>query len=73
VAVIGVPDAEWGEAVVACFPGGGKAAPDLVRASAALAPHERPKRMVAIAPWPRTTHGKIDRAALRAAAAAPRA
>jgi O-succinylbenzoic acid--CoA ligase len=70
VAVIGVPDAEWGEAVVACYPGGGTVVPDLRRASAALAAHERPKRAVAIVPWPRTAHGKIDRGALRAAAMA---
>lgn len=72
VAVIGVPDAEWGEAVVACYPGGATAAPDLGRAAAGLAAHERPKRAVAIAPWPRTVHGKIDRVALRTAAMAAR-
>ncbi len=65
VAVIGVPDAEWGQAVVACYPEGGRA-PDVTRAAAALAPHARPKRFVAIRDWPRNVQGKIDRGALQA-------
>ncbi len=70
VAVIGLPDAEWGEVVVACYPAGGDRRPDAVRAAAALAPHQRPKRFVAVAPWPRNAQGKVNRAELRAAAAA---
>ncbi|MBL9212271.1 MAG: AMP-binding protein [Opitutaceae bacterium] len=66
LAVIGVPDPEWGEVVVACFPAAGTV-PDLERAVAALAPHQRPKRFVALATWPRTAQGKVNRAALRAA------
>lgn len=62
VAVLGVPDPEWGEAVVACFPAG--RSPDTARAVAALAPHARPKRFVPIRDWPRNAQGKIDRAAL---------
>ncbi len=65
VAVIGVPDAEWGEAVVACYPAG--RSPDLARACNGLAAHARPKRFVALRDWPRNAQGKIDRAALRAA------
>ncbi len=65
VAVIGVPDAEWGEAVVACYPAG--RTPDTARAAAALAPHTRPKRFISIGDWPRNAQGKIDRIALRAA------
>jgi O-succinylbenzoic acid--CoA ligase len=63
VAVIGVPDAAWGETVVACFPAG--RTPDTTRAGVALPPHARPKRFVPIHEWPRNAQGKIDRAALR--------
>ena len=68
IAVVGVPDAEWGEAVVACYPAGG-ASPNLQRAVTSLAAHQRPKRFVAIARWPRNAQGKLNRAALLAAAA----
>ena len=68
VAVLGVPDAEWGEAVVACYPAGGRE-PDLARAVAALAGAHRPKRFVALADWPRHAQGKLDRARLAAAIA----
>jgi O-succinylbenzoic acid--CoA ligase len=66
VAVIGVRDAEWGEAVVACYKDTG-AKPDFARAVASLAPHQRPKRFVAIAEadWPRNPQGKLNRAVLR--------
>lgn len=71
VAVIGVPDAEWGEAVVACYPAG---ANTLVPSwsgveeamSSGLAAHQRPKRFVAVREWPRNEQGKVNRAALRA-------
>ncbi len=66
VAVIGVPDPEWGEAVVACYPAGGRA-PDLARATLTLANHQRPKRYVAMADWPRNAQGKLNRATLAAA------
>jgi O-succinylbenzoic acid--CoA ligase len=68
IAVIGVPDAEWGEAVVACYPQAG-AAPDLKRVDVSieglLAPFKRPKRYVPVADWPRNEAGKVNRAALR--------
>lgn len=64
VAVLGVPDPEWGEAIVACFPQSGRA-PDLARASAALPAHQRPKRYARIHPWPRNAQGKINRSTLR--------
>ena len=69
VAVVGVPDAEWGQAVVACYPAGGRV-PDLGRAVAALAGPMKPKRFVAIADWPRNAQGKLNRAALRGLAGA---
>lgn len=66
VTVLGVPDPEWGEAVVACYLATGQK-PDVTRAVARLAPHERPKRFVPITEWPRNAQGKINRSALRAA------
>ena len=71
VAVVGLPDAEWGEVVVACHPAGAEA-PDLAAVAAAvaarLAPHKRPKRYLALARWPRSPQGKLNRAELRALA-----
>jgi o-succinylbenzoate---CoA ligase len=68
VAVVGVPDERWGEVVVACYPAGTRE-PDLERVARVLerelAGHQRPKRFVALAGWPRTAQGKINRAALR--------
>lgn len=68
VAVIGVPDAEWGEAVVACYPKRGRV-PDLEKVGEVinrhLAGHHRPKRFVAIAEWPRNAQGKINRTELK--------
>jgi acyl-CoA synthetase (AMP-forming)/AMP-acid ligase II len=69
VAVIGVPDNEWGEIVVACYPTGERT-PDLVKACRTLSGPARPKRFVAVADWPRNAQGKINRVALRAAMAA---
>ena len=68
VVVLGLPDPEWGEAVVACYARGPRT-PQVERATAALAPWQRPKRFVAIAAadWPRNAQGKVNRQALRAA------
>ncbi len=67
VMVVGVPDADWGEAVVACYPqGGGR--PDPVRLEAALerlAPYKRPKRFQEVTDWPRNPLGKARRAEMR--------
>ncbi len=67
VAVIGVPNAEWGEIVVACYPAGGRA-PDLAQAVASVRGAMKPKRFLAVADWPRTAQGKINRAQLKALA-----
>lgn len=67
VVVLGVPDAEWGEAVVACYPAAhGARKIDVARAVETLAPQQRPKRFVAVPAeeWPRNAQGKIDRVKL---------
>ncbi len=67
VTVIGLPDEHWGEVVVACYPEGGRA-PRLAQveeALACLAPFKRPKRYLAVSPWPRNAQGKIDFESLR--------
>jgi O-succinylbenzoic acid--CoA ligase len=68
VAVIGVPDATWGETVVACYPA--EFAPhDLAAVGRVLGSHlaafKHPKRYVAVARWPRNAQGKVNRAELR--------
>lgn len=70
VAVVGVPDARWGEAVVACWPGEQRTL-DVAALEGKLAAFKRPKHYVAVpvAEWPRTAAGKVDRARLRAIAA----
>jgi O-succinylbenzoic acid--CoA ligase len=64
VVVIGLPDAEWGECVVAAYPV--ESQPDLGRVEAALArllsPAKRPKRLIAIPGWPVNAQGKVNRA-----------
>ena len=60
VAVVGVADADWGEAVVGCYPAGGRE-PDLERAVANLSGALKPKRFVAVPDWPRDAQGKINR------------
>jgi O-succinylbenzoic acid--CoA ligase len=71
VAVIGLPDAEWGEMVVACYPAGPRE-PDLGAVdreiAGQLALHKRPKRYLSIATWPRNDQGKLNRRALLAMA-----
>jgi o-succinylbenzoate---CoA ligase len=72
VAVVGIPDAEWGEIVVACYPAGAGtlgSKPNLETAIARLPAFQRPKRFIPLGNWPRDAQGKISRAKLRQAIA----
>jgi o-succinylbenzoate---CoA ligase len=74
VAVLGVPDAEWGQCVVACYPATERP-PEWSRVEdklSALAAFKRPKRFVALADWPRNASGKLNRAELVRRAQEPR-
>ncbi|MBK9991163.1 MAG: AMP-binding protein [Verrucomicrobia bacterium] len=72
VAVVGVPDEVWGSAVVACFPPReGKLNTQKIEAAlAGLAGYKRPKKFVVVSNLPRNAQGKLNRAALVAAALA---
>lgn len=74
VAVIGQPDGEWGQIVVACYPTNGSPLDTKVVEPylASLAPFKRPKRYLALADWPRNAQGKLDRSRLLAQLAADR-
>lgn len=67
-AVIGVPHADFGEAVVAVLVPTG-AGPDLAEiranAAAALAKFKQPKELIVLPELPRNTMGKVQKAALR--------
>ena len=64
VVVLGVPDAEWGQMLVAAYPAALQ--PRLKKVADAmarqLAPHKRPKLFVPLASWPANAQGKINRA-----------
>ena len=69
IAVIGIPDPQWGQVVVACYPVCIEEL-DMTKVEAALetlAAYKRPKRFVSVSPWPRNAQGKLNRAALLAA------
>jgi o-succinylbenzoate---CoA ligase len=72
VAVIGLPDPEWGQLVLACHPPGerGLSRERLDAALSGLASYKHPKRYVSMTPWPRNAQGKIDRAELARLASA---
>jgi acyl-CoA synthetase (AMP-forming)/AMP-acid ligase II len=71
VAVVGLPDAEWGEVVgaaVVARPGGTLDQSALeALARERLAPAKLPRRFVFLPELPRNANGKVDVAALRAA------
>jgi O-succinylbenzoic acid--CoA ligase len=65
VVVLGVPDAEWGQVVVATYPA--SSAPKLKKVAEImgrlLAPAKRPKLFVPLKHWPVNDGGKVNRAA----------
>ncbi|MCL5886549.1 MAG: acyl--CoA ligase, partial [Actinobacteria bacterium] len=70
VAVIGVPDSEWGEKVVACvvpeYPDNPPSLQQLAElVKTALAPWAAPKELRIIDSFPKTSISKIDRKALK--------
>jgi o-succinylbenzoate---CoA ligase len=72
VVVLGVPDAEWGQAVIAAYPAA--AAPELRNVTAALnrllAPSKHPRVFVPLDPWPVNSQGKVNRGEVARLAAA---
>jgi malonyl-CoA/methylmalonyl-CoA synthetase len=66
-AVIGVPDADFGEAVVAVIAGDAAAEPAVEHAiRASLARFKHPRRLVFVSELPRNVMGKVQKAQLRA-------
>ena len=66
VAVVGLPDAHWGEQVTAFVEGAGVGeAALLALAAEQLAPYKRPKRIVFVDALPRNALGKVTKQALR--------
>ncbi|MFD1190802.1 class I adenylate-forming enzyme family protein [Phenylobacterium conjunctum] len=71
VAVIGMPDADWGEAVTAVIVPAADTSPASLRAFAKtrLSAYKVPKTVVLVEELPLTTYGKIDKKRLRQALA----
>lgn len=69
VAVIGVPDAHWGEAIKAvcvCRPGAAVSAAALIDfVGGRIARYKKPKHVVFVAALPRTASGSVDRAKVK--------
>lgn len=70
VAVVGIPDPDWGEAVVAFLvadPSAGDVDEDLLRRRCrdALSAYKRPKAFITVADLPTTAVGKVDKKQLR--------
>lgn len=71
--VLGIPDPEWGEVVVAVVVGAAEAMPGLERwARERLARHEVPKHWVFVEALPLLANGKVDKVALREVAGSSR-
>ena len=64
-AVIGLPDEEWGEKVVAVLIGSGEHEAILEYCKAHLAPYKCPKEVVFLDEFPRNAMGKIQKSRLR--------
>ncbi|HET9608016.1 MAG TPA: hypothetical protein VFP06_00325, partial [Acidimicrobiales bacterium] len=66
VAVVGVPDAEWGERVVACVVASEpiEAADLMAWGAERLAPYKRPREVRFVDALPRNAMGKVVRSAL---------
>ena len=66
-AVIGVPDAKWGEAVKAVVVGNGLSEAEVIAFAAEhLAGYKKPKSVEFMDDLPKTTYGKVDKKAIRA-------
>ncbi|MDI1335135.1 MAG: AMP-binding protein [Lacunisphaera sp.] len=64
VIVLGVPDAEWGQVVVAAYPASAQPVWALVQqaVTSRLSAMKRPKHFVPVADWPVNDQGKVNRA-----------
>jgi acyl-CoA synthetase (AMP-forming)/AMP-acid ligase II len=67
VAVVGIPDARWGEAVVAVVSGDSNLTDShiLEWCQSALSRHKIPKRVLIVDELPKTGHGKVSRRVVR--------
>jgi O-succinylbenzoic acid--CoA ligase len=76
VAVVGIPDEQWGEVVVAAVVPGSESSPsrtDLESlARERLSPTKVPRRILFLGVLPRNANGKVDRDAVKTTFAAPR-
>jgi O-succinylbenzoic acid--CoA ligase len=70
VAVVGVPDMQWGEAVTALYIPTGVESDELLRTAIqkSLSKFKHPKHWIAVKALPRNAQGKLNRAKLRAIA-----
>lgn len=64
VVVVGLPDPDWGQIVVAAYPAARQ--PDLTKLNQVINSHllapQRPKQLMALESWPLTGAGKVNRA-----------
>ena len=75
VAVVGLPDDDWGEAVTAIVISDGTTSPAELRdfAKSRLSAYKAPKTVVFVETLPLTTYGKVDKKRLRQELSAGRA